>query len=296
MAKFAFDITKRAATIITADKASVDYLLELNKNNRNIKKKHIRWLVDALEQKNFILTGQGISVSDKGVLIDGQHRLSAIREAGYPPVDLLVITGLDERSKIYVDQGSKRTIADMLKIVLDKNVSNRMAATARTALAITEEEDGFFISTYKQSLQKVVDFVLENEVLLGEVIDNLGNLGRAGVGAALIHYAKGFDIDAALVLASHIGKGVGLRESDPAYMLRETLLNGKRHAKGYGRWDQLQDYRYTVSACLADSTNEELASLKPTDTWARLPKSDKQKQIMLKEHVRTKASDMEKVA
>lgn len=292
MGKLPFDINKKAATIIRADKDNVDYLLELNKNNRNLKKKHTRWIRDALEGNEFVLTGQGIAISDKGGLIDGQHRLTAIRDAGYPAVELLVVTGLDERAKIYVDQGAKRSIADMLKIVLDKSVTNKMAAAARTALAIYENDDGFVIRTEKQPLQTVVDYVLENEVALTDIIENLGKAcSRAGVSAALLHYGRLFYIEAALVLASHVGKGVNLKETDPAYVLREMLLNDRRrHSKGYARWDQMQDYRYTVTACIADSTNETMQSIRPTDSWVRLPKSDRQKQALLKEHVRTKST------
>lgn len=294
MAKLPFDINKKAATIVTTNKEIVDSLLELNKNNRNIKKKHTKWLREALEDGEFILTGQGVSISDKGVLIDGQHRLTAIRDAGYPAAELLIVTGLDEKAKIYVDQGSKRTMADMLKIVMDKSVTNKMAAAANTVLAISETDDGFAMNTNKQPLQKVVDYVMENEVLLSEIIDNLTNAtGRAGVAAALISYAKLFDVDAALILASHIGKGVGLQENDPAYVLRELLVRNTRHGKGIGRWGQLQDYRYTVTACIADSTNEKIQSLRPTDSWEKLPKNEKQKQVLLKEHVRTRASTQE---
>jgi hypothetical protein len=289
MTKLPFDINKKAATIVTANKEIVDFLLELNKNNRNIRKKHLKWIGEAIEEKNFILTGQGIGVSESGDLVDGQHRLTAIRDAGYPPVEFLVVTGLSDKAKIYVDQGAKRSMADMLKIVLDKTVTNRMAATARTFLAISEADDGFVFSTQKTPLQTMVDFMTDNEVLLGEIIENLGDFGKSGIAAAIFYYARNFDIDAATTLASHIGKGTGLSESDPAYVLREMMRNPARGRK-MGRWDQLQDYRYTVTACIADSVNDPIQNMRPSDSWGRLAKSDKQKKILLREHVRTKST------
>jgi hypothetical protein len=52
--------------------------LKRNSNNRPIRPSHVENLRLAFERGEYVLTHQGVAFSDDGVLIDGQHRLTAI--------------------------------------------------------------------------------------------------------------------------------------------------------------------------------------------------------------------------
>ena len=60
-------------------------------------------------------TGETIKVTTKGAVIDGQHRLHAIIQANVS-VKLWVCHGIQERMFQYIDQGSSRTLDDIMSI------------------------------------------------------------------------------------------------------------------------------------------------------------------------------------
>lgn len=266
------DYSKKTATIVKATPKLVDDLLKLNTQNRNIKKGHLRWIVAALQKNEFHLTTQAIGVSGKGVLLDGQHRLMAIKEAGYPSVELLIVTGLDEAARVYIDQGAKRSIADMLKIVLNQTVSNKMAAMVNRHLMIKETKSGFSYHSdglRKPSLDSIVEATETHLDRILEIIEASGNLPRAGSLAAFLDYSLKYDHDAALELACQVNTGENLTKSMPAYRLRQYFL-GKSKQTGYGSAGQLEDYKVTVAACLAHSRDEDMNSLRPANSWEKI--------------------------
>lgn len=281
------DYTKKDAQIVKASKKLVDELLSLNQNNRNPRKTHIDWLQDAIKTKEFILTGQGISVSDKGILIDGQHRLMAIRNAGYPPVEILVVTGLDEKSRIYVDQHAKRSTSDMLKIVLNQEITNRLAAIINFHLKLKEKEGDFIWDKLKPSLDEVVEATAEHSYIISLLIDAMGPLGRAGLLCALFHYAKRYDEDTALQFAGQVGIGENLERDDPAHRLRHYLFT--RGKKNYGGSGQLEDYKVCVTACVAHANGDKMETIRVSYDWKKLPEKHRMKAIRA-EDVKAKKS------
>lgn len=262
------DVTEKKAHIMKATPKLVDWLLTMNNNNRNLKRGHLKWLSHAITNNEFILTGQGISVSSSGKLIDGQHRLMALREAGYPPVEIMVVTGLDERARIYIDQQSKRSTADMLKIVLNKQITTRMAAVINFHLMLKEDKkNGFTRPTSKPSLEQVVEQMAEYGEYLGELLAATGQKCKAGVQTALFHYGLKYDADRAIMFGEQIRLGEGLKRVDPAYKLREYVM-GSRSAGGSAA---MEDYKMGVTACIADALNQDILSFRPSSTWAELP-------------------------
>lgn len=266
------DYKKKEARIVTTTKPLVDWLLALNTNNRNPKKGHIAWIKQSIDEGKFILTGQGIGISEDGRLIDGQHRLMAIRDAGYPEVELLIVTGLDERARIYIDQNAKRSTADMLKIVLNDSITTRMSSVIRTHLTLKEEKIGFMFGSRKPPLDDVVDTMSEHHGIIASIIEAAGHKARAGITTALFHYAIKYNEEYAIQFAQQIRDGVNLLSTDPAYRLREHIYSQKGRYGGQG----LQaDYKYTVFACVADANREEVKGMRLAESWNGLPSSQK---------------------
>lgn len=272
------DYTKREARFVKASKPLVDAILSVNKNNRKARKSHITWIKKAIEEGKFVLTGQAISLSKDGELIDGQHRLLAIRDSGYPPVELLLVTGLEKEAKIYVDQHAKRSVADMLKIVLDKTVNNKMASIVTTSLKVKDGSEGFILTTERQPLEAVMKEMKEYAYWLSLIVMAGGQHMRAGVATAIFHYAKRFDIDLAIELAESAKNGERLVKTDPAYKLRQLmLLAGKGRAGGSA---QIIDYKNTVTCCVAHARGDKIENLRASNTWDKLPK--KKDKVFLK--------------
>lgn len=278
MSDAVFDHTKKAAHIVKASKKIVDYLLSLNINNRTIKKEHTKWLVASIKKGEFVFTGNAIGVSTKGALTDGQHRLTAIREAGYPPVELLVVTGLDDKAMIYIDQNARRSIADMLRIVLDRPISSKVAALVNLHIKLKEDdEEGFVIQRNRRpDLEAVVENTDEHGVFLTKLIGVLGQYKRAAIATAIFHLSQKYDQDAALDFARMLGgDGDDLEKSDPAFHVRSWI---KRYGT-HGRGDQLTEYRIMVTALVAFANGKKLDKLLPSDSWEGLPAKVKPRKV-----------------
>jgi len=91
-------------------------LLKMNTKNRKLKKQTVLDYADQMKRGQWKLTSQGITISDTGEVIDGQHRLAAIVKSN-TTIDILVSNGLkyDDVFKVY-DTGVRRTAADSLYI------------------------------------------------------------------------------------------------------------------------------------------------------------------------------------
>jgi len=104
-------------------------ILQKNSHNRKVRKRYVTTLANAMKRGEWLLTHQGIAVSDKGRLIDGQHRLLAIIESGVK-VEMAMFTKVPDESFKVLDRGAKRSLADATGLA--KNV----AETLRVACSI----------------------------------------------------------------------------------------------------------------------------------------------------------------
>jgi hypothetical protein len=98
--------------VITPEKAAE--LLSHNFSNRPVRKNHVSGLASAIKRGEWRLTHQGIAVSESGGLVDGQHRLHAIIQAGVP-VTAIVVRGVDASTFDSIDIGERRSLSDTLK-------------------------------------------------------------------------------------------------------------------------------------------------------------------------------------
>lgn len=117
---------KFAVEAIDPEKATT--WLEDNTSNRPIVQSHVDYLASMMKGNEWLVTHQGIAFSDKGRLLDGQHRLWAVVESGCT-VQMMVSRGLDEQSFKYLDIGKKRSTGDSLGI--NRKVADVVGLVAR---------------------------------------------------------------------------------------------------------------------------------------------------------------------
>ena len=86
-------------------------MLSKNNTNRRIRNRRVSLYADQMKKGNWHLTGQTITIAKDGTLLDGQHRLSAIIEAGVP-VEFLVVSDIDPAPTY--DCGLPRSMTDRL--------------------------------------------------------------------------------------------------------------------------------------------------------------------------------------
>jgi len=98
---------------MTPDKAQA--LLDRNyADNRSIKPARVSAYLSDMEDGNWQLTHQCIAVNEKGELIDGQHRLTALIESGGSfPMYIAKYRDSTDKFKLF-DIGAKRSVTDVL--------------------------------------------------------------------------------------------------------------------------------------------------------------------------------------
>jgi len=122
---------------ITPDKARS--LLEVNTTNRPVSERTVRSYTQMMRDGKWILNGEGIKMCG-GKLIDGQHRLHACVKSDRPFTTLIVFVD-DNRAFSTLDNGKKRTGADILGIEGYKNTTH-LAASASIVQKIYSGEMG----------------------------------------------------------------------------------------------------------------------------------------------------------
>lgn len=130
-------------TIETITPAKAMEYLKRNGRNRRMRPGAVRTMAEAIQRGEWMLTHQGIAFSETGDLLDGQHRLTAIVQAGMS-VEVAVSRGVPSESFIALDRGNRRSVADVLgedkKLIECASLAaavilvNRTASPAQTAL------------------------------------------------------------------------------------------------------------------------------------------------------------------
>ncbi len=104
-----------------------------NTHNRPISKVHVATLAADLTAGRWKTTHQGVAFDTNGVLVDGQHRLAAIVEAGIGAT-LQITRGVDPQAFEVIDQHKKRTAGQILAMEGIQRDAPRLAAMARALL------------------------------------------------------------------------------------------------------------------------------------------------------------------
>lgn len=89
--------------------------LARNIANRPLARRCVAAFAQDMINHRWMLNGEPIIFSDKGELLDGQHRLEAIILANVP-VRMLVVEGVAERAKLTIDSGISKTTADRFRM------------------------------------------------------------------------------------------------------------------------------------------------------------------------------------
>lgn len=89
---------------------------QINCKNRKLTASTVKVYQNQMDNDEWVeYTAEAIKISSSGTLIDGQHRLQALVNAG-KTYDFLIATGLTEKTIHVLDTGKKRSPGDVLNI------------------------------------------------------------------------------------------------------------------------------------------------------------------------------------
>jgi len=111
--------------------------LARNTSNRKIQPDRVRLYAEAIRNGTWEVHGQGLTFSKEGVLLDGQHRLNAIIDAGMP-ARLSVFLGARQSAVDGIDAGQERSNGQRMMMAFpDMRNPQAVASIARTILVGT---------------------------------------------------------------------------------------------------------------------------------------------------------------
>lgn len=210
-------------TLETIDPTIASKYLEENlEENRQVRAAWVRQLASCITRGEWRVTHQGIAFDENGKLVDGQHRLMAICQAG-KAVKLHVTRGLDPKVYRFLDCGQKRTPADRLRLCSDQRTNKQAVALVTAYMRCTDGS----IAKNGMSISLMENVFLEQADAIDKVATIFRNrivgLTRADAGAAIacymsIHAEEGIDFLMKYTL------GENLEAGDPAHKLRTFFL------------------------------------------------------------------------
>lgn len=225
---------------VYSTKEMVDRFLSYNTRNRPQKNRHMRRIVSSIGNGRWIASPDAIAISDTCVLLNGQHRLEAIKAAGYPKVALLVVTGLPDSSMAIIDRGVGRTMRDTVSLLLNSAVNSRLVAALNWLHRIkTNQVSQNQVDCDPSTL---LDYLETYRDIINELMPVVGRQ-RSPVFAAIIDYASR-DFSKAIEFSRQIAYGEEIVKSDPSYRAREAI----KKLKGGGHVIQQQSFAIISSA------------------------------------------------
>lgn len=226
--------------VVVATKQIVDRLLSANTRNRSVKQTSVERLVNEITEGRWEVTNNGIGVAEDGTLLDGQHRLLAMKEAGYPPVQFVLVSGIRQKAVAAIDVGVKRQNHDTIKLLLDRDAARAFVAACSTIANYRWKDSGWASNSYATQVRGmdlasvVVQYTPANSVFNAATAKQ--SFFRCGIRAALTVFASTFPIEAAELIRL-VEFGEGLNRTMPAYWLRENCMRKPPSGTVAMTWD-----------------------------------------------------------
>jgi hypothetical protein len=201
-------------------------LLSNNPSNRPMLLRHVNNLASSMRRGEWQLNGESIKISECGVLLDGQHRLSAIVKTG-APVDMVVISGLPLSSFHTINVGARvRTAADVLSIAGEKNY-NDLAAGARIFKCWEINKSAPQFQGFTVSVAEIEDVISRHPKIRNFSSYKRSELKRMLTGSIVCFLGYVFheaNYEKADSFFDGLARGTGLESGSPILLLRDRLL------------------------------------------------------------------------
>lgn len=212
---------------ITPEFAS-ELLAQHNTHNRSMRRRVVAAYAADMAAGKWRETGEGIKRSHDGTLLDGQHRLAAIAEAGVT-VRMLVVGNLPAEAQEAVDGGAKRRFSDILHLRGEQNY-NLLGAIIRR---VWYWKAGLRGSTgnYSPTTSQLLD-VLEQHPEIRASTTAAASVKNAvpiaGSILGLCHWLfSNTDADDCIFFFERLADGVNLPAAHPIHVLRRTVIEGQ---------------------------------------------------------------------
>lgn len=202
-----------------------DYLLEENDNNRHLHVRTVDRYKRFMSTGKWQLNGECIKIGSDGSLLDGQHRLEALKQLN-KPIRVSLAIGVEPKTFAINDTGRSRTAGDILSIAGYKNVNNN-AAALRYLLWYKESET--FTARVDVSPSDVLAAIKKWPHIKHFVYPSIEykHLIPSSVIQFFMYVTQSIDSEKSFLFFSKLLTGDGLEKKSAILQLREMLLKHK---------------------------------------------------------------------
>lgn len=223
-------VTEACYKTVRVTPAMAFQLLERNvENNRPVRQPHVNKMARDMKEGRWKQNGETVKFAKDGTLLDGQHRLWAVTEAGRA-VDLNFVEGLDKSVVPTIDTGRSRSFADVMKFE-GREYGRVVGGVSRWLWWYGAARDQAFnsITVSHQELHAVVDVMPEIEERVHEVMKarQFSKLMAPTILGFVYTCAYRTDHYAAQRFLELLDSGVGLTEKSPVKVLRDNMVRNK---------------------------------------------------------------------
>ncbi|SFT75717.1 hypothetical protein SAMN04487904_107187 [Actinopolyspora lacussalsi subsp. righensis] len=208
--------------------------LATNDNNRNIRERLVEKIAGAIRRDEWQVNGDTIRFDENDRLRDGQHRLLAIQHSGHS-VRTFVAWGISGEAQVTMDTGAKRTLADVLRLRSESQVTE-LAAALRLYWRYEQGTLRYFKvePTYEELLTLLEDCPgLRKSVQQSQPIKKFR---MSPAVAAVAHFVfSTLDEDEADSFFAQLADGNELAQDSPVHRLREWLISTPSSKRNYSQ-------------------------------------------------------------
>lgn len=219
------NVTKETVT----PKKAMEWL-KRNVHNRPRSEKLTGNYAQAMRAKKWLLNGEAVKFNGNGDLIDGQHRLTACVESGVP-FDTYVVRGLPHEAFDTLDQGRRRSGADVLARHGEKHYSMLAAAVviAHQVEVTRQVSNGF-----QMRPDEILEYIKKNDGIRACCAiasqQNHDRLLPSSLVAGFLYLFDKVDSDKASSFFNRVLTGENVSKSMVEYRLRSRLIDNSKAA------------------------------------------------------------------
>ncbi|HKU25655.1 MAG TPA: hypothetical protein VJQ54_09300 [Candidatus Sulfotelmatobacter sp.] len=204
-------------------------LLEKNELNRNLSELTVLKYVNDICRGMWSLNGEPLIISREGALNDGQHRCHAVIRSGRS-IETFFSFGAARETRTTIDQGLAKSPGDYLG--MDGIPCGKRVAHAARVIYLYDTFGKIVRNSDLQPTKVQISSFVHSKPEILASSDFVGSRSKgAGTNGLLIGLHCIFSRisrQEADRFIDDLLKGVGLAENDPAYVLRERLMEEKR--------------------------------------------------------------------
>jgi hypothetical protein len=198
--------------------------------NRQISKHRVKHYASLMKNDRFFLNGETIKLTETDALIDGQHRLAAVVQAGIC-VRMHVARNVPQSAIISIDMGRQRSLADQLRVAYDYKSTGDLGTIIR--LILEWNETGWIShKTFRQVDPDEAHAYIDSNPEVASLPRTAASFGTEIVAALMTRNQFAFlmwmfsrvDFDDAQKFMHNLVNSIAEYENDPCLHLRRYLL------------------------------------------------------------------------